>query len=98
MPDMTKAEKAELRRLKKAAAEIIERYGMEDVIDRLVDNEVSAFIDSSSTDKADTYGDMLRDGVVGFDKMTRTQLINEMATSFGYLVEEWENEEDEQDE
>jgi len=92
---MTPAEKKELRRLKKAAAEIVERHGMEDVIDRLVDNEVSGFIDCNSTERADIYGDLLRDGCVGFDKMTRTQLINEMATSYGYLVDEWENEEDE---
>jgi hypothetical protein len=91
---MTPAEQKELRRLKKAAAEIIERHGMEDVIERLVDNLVSAFIDSSSTDRADMYGDMLRDGCVGYDHMTKTQLINEMATSFGYLVEEWEEEEE----
>ncbi|MFA5767636.1 MAG: hypothetical protein WC919_06980 [Candidatus Paceibacterota bacterium] len=91
---MTPAEQKELRRLKKAAVEIIERHGMEDVIERLVDNLVSAFIDSSSTDRADIYGDLLRDGCVGYDKMTKTQLINEMATNFGYLVEEWEEEEE----
>jgi hypothetical protein len=90
---MTSAEKKELRRLKKAAAEIIERHGMEDVIERLVDNEVSAFNDSSTTDKSDMYDSLLRDGVVGYDHMTKTQLVNEMATSFGYLVEEWENDE-----
>lgn len=92
---MTPAEKKELRRLKKAAAEIIERHGMEDVIDRLVDNEVSSFIDSNSTERADIYADLLREGCVGYDQMTRAQLINEMAASFGYLIEEWENEEDE---
>jgi hypothetical protein len=97
MPDMTKTEKAELRRLKKIAAAIVEKYGMEDVIDRLVDNEVSAFIDSNSTEKADTYGDLLRDGCVGFDKMTKTQLINEMAMSFGYLVVDWEQDGEQDD-
>jgi len=92
---MTPAEKKELRRLKKAAAEIVERHGMKDVIERLIDIEVSSFIDCSTTDKTDIYTDLLRTGCVGYDQMTRAQLINEMATSFGYLVEEWENEEDE---
>jgi len=40
------------------------------------------------------YDSLLRDGVVGYDHMTKTQLVNEMATSFGYLVEEWEDEDE----
>jgi hypothetical protein len=91
---MTPAEKTELKRLKKAAAEIIERHDIEDVIDRLVDIMVSAFVDSSATDRADIYGDLLRDGCVGFDKMTKTQLINELATNFGDLVDDWDGEDE----
>jgi len=86
-------EDAEQERLKAAALATIEKYGMEEVVDRLVDNGVSGFVDCSTTDKTDIYANLLLNGCVGYGKMDLDQLATALSQSC--LVDGWEDEDGE---